>query len=213
MWTSNIPVPLPQPPTPAANIEGQTTGELKLSLGLKFLAATLSAMGARIPDLGFAYSRASTVQFVFANVRAVEIDPLTVGDFLSRGDLHVTNPFVQRYFLDDDADAFIVTEVLQSDQLLVTARTERATELTVDVPAIQQIVGANVAVSTRNAAQTQVGYKGSDFLTFAFKAYSVAFRNGRWAVEGSASDVGLSVSGVGVAARPIVLREGTLLLR
>lgn len=215
MWTSRRPVPVAGPPHPAADIEGQTTGELKLSIGLKLLASALAAMGARVADLAFAYTRADAVQFEFANVRAIAIDPLAVGDFLQDGDLHSGNPFVERYFLDEDAEAFVLTEVLQSDQLVVTARTENGTEVAVDIPAIQEAVGASVAVSAKDVRQSRVFYKGPEFLTFAFKAFSISFRDGRWHVDGVASNVGLSTtSGAGVVtATPVILRPGTILLR
>jgi hypothetical protein len=213
LWTSTDAVPPAGPPRAAADIEGQTTGELKLSIGLRFLASTLGAMGARIPDLGFAYTRAETVHFQFANVRSAAVDPLVVGDFLQHGDLHAGNPFVERYFLDEDAEAFVITEVLKSDQLLVIGKTDSGTELSVDVAGIQQLLGGTVAVSASNAAQTQVTYKGSEFLTFAFKAFSIGFRDGRWHVDGVASNVGLNVAGGVATDAPAVLRHGTILVR
>ena len=213
MWMSSHSVPVPGPPQLAANIQGQSTGELKLSIGLKFLAAALAAMGARVPDLGFAYTRAQSVQFEFANVHSTVIDPLTVGDYLQQGDLQARNPFVERYFLDEDAEAFVITEVLQSDQLLVTAKTDSGLDLSVDIPSIQAAVGVAVGVSVKDGRQTQVVYKGSELLTFAFRAFSIVFRDGRWHVEGVASDVGLSAAAEAKAPTPVILRHATIPLR
>src|SRR3974390_1826982 len=53
LWTSTRPMPSAGMPKTAADIDGQTTGDLKLSIALRFLVSTLGAMGAAIPDLGF----------------------------------------------------------------------------------------------------------------------------------------------------------------
>ena len=172
------------PHSPERNINGQKTDELKLSVGLKMLASVLNAMGAAIPELSFAYQRATAIRFMLTNVHVISVDPFNMGDYLSAGDLHSHNPFVVRYFTEDDTDAFILTEVLKSDRLTVVASTDDGVEVSVDVPAIQQVLGATVAVSASNARHTEITYQGRECVTFGFKAFSVAYEHGAWRVQG-----------------------------
>ena len=111
-------------------------------------------------------------------VHVISVDPFDVGDYLSAGDLHSHNPCVARYFTEDDTEAFILTEGLQSDRLTVLASTDNRAEVSVDVPAIQQVLGATVAVAAQNAQHTEITYQEQEYVTFGFKAFSVAYEHG-----------------------------------
>jgi hypothetical protein len=183
IWKSGQDAPGVSDPQPAANIDGRKTSKLNLSIGLKFLSDVLGAMGAELPELGFAYKRAKTLQFTITNVHAVSIPPFQLGEFLAEGDLDTRNPFVSRYFVDEDTDAFVIFETLTSDAITVAAETSSGQEISLDVPAIQQTVGANVEVSVQSDSSRSVTYKGETPLTFGFKAFQVEFVDGRWEVE------------------------------
>jgi hypothetical protein len=184
VWKTPGPPPQPGPPHPAASVEGQQTEKLDLSIGLKLLANALAAFGATTPSVDFAYRQAAKVQFSLVNVTAVSIDPFVVGEYLATGDLNMNNPFVQRYFDDDDSKAYIITEVLKSDSVAVTATDSSGTEVKVDVPAISGVVGVGVSVSPSHEGSGTITYKGPDAVTFGFKAFEIVYANGRWAVEG-----------------------------
>lgn len=209
LWTSAKPVPEAGAPQPAAHVNGQTTGEMKLSVGLRLLSGVLGAIGAKVPELGFAYSRADMLQFTFGNVASKSVAPLEVGEFLSTGDLHAANPVVARYFGEDDTEAFVITEVLQSTEITVSAKDERGGELKADVPAIKAVVGANVSVAAKDATGAQITYGGAAPVTFGFKAFAIAF-DGRWRITGAEPSAELAFS---AGREPVVLRRGTLALR
>jgi hypothetical protein len=184
VWKTPGPAPQPGPARPAASVEGQQTEKLDLSIGLKLLANALAAFGATTPSVDFAYRKAAKVQFNLVNVVSVSIDPFVVGEYLATGDLNLNNPFVQRYFDDDASRAYIITEVLKSDSVSVTATDSSGTEVKVDVPAISGVVGASVSVSPSSEGSATITYKGSEAVTFGFKAFEIIYANGRWAVEG-----------------------------
>ena len=96
----------------------------------------------------------------------------------------MNNPFVQRYFDDDDSKAYIITEVLKSDSVAVTATDSSGSEIKVDVPAISGVVGVGVSVSPSNESSATLTYKGKEAVTFGFKAFEIIYANGRWAVSG-----------------------------
>ena len=192
IWASPLPPPSIGPPRPAADINGKRTDNLRLSIGMKILEGILAGMGATLPQLGFAYQRARSVQFTFSGVVTVSVDPFELGRHLAAGDLDGRNPFVVHYFDDEGCEAFVITEVLRSSVFSLSAKDESGVELSVDVPAIQQVVGANVSVTADAAGSTDVTYKGSELLTFGFKAFAIDYVNGAWRVRGVAPGGGMA---------------------
>ena len=140
-------------------------------------------MGAEIPQLGFAYSRARTLQFTFADVSTRSVSPFALGDFLADGDLKTNNPFVTRYFEDEDTDAYVIFEVLQSSSLVVSGKDSKKSAISVDLPAIKQQVGADIDVESASEKSDTVTYTGKVPLTFGFKAFNIEFIDGQWQVE------------------------------
>jgi len=209
LWTSKRATPKMGPPQPAAQINGQTTNEMNASIGLKLLSGVLKALGATIPELGFAYNNARSLQFTFGDVTSLAVAPLEVGEFLSEGDIHSANPFVERYFHDDDTEAFVITEVLHSNEITVSAKDDRGAQISVDVPAIKSVIGADVSVSTKTAESADLTYRGSEAVTFGFKAFAIAF-DGRWRIAAVAPDAALSF---GPAVDPIIIKRGALWIK
>jgi hypothetical protein len=215
LWSSTAALPAVEGPLDTASISGQKSSGLKLSIGLKVLTTTLGAMGAAVPDLSAAYTRASQVSFTFTDVKTLTVAPLAVGQYLSAGDLASNNPFVRHYFEDEDSSAFIITEVLQTKSLTVSATNDRGAEVGLDLPAIQQAVGAKVGVTATSSANSTLTYTGQEPLSFGFKCFTIAFANGRWAVSSAKPSAALAfdVPAPGAQPRPAMLGTGRLILR
>jgi hypothetical protein len=214
IWSSTVPVPAVKPPQTAVQINGQKTHSLKLSVGLKILANVLGAMGAAVPEVGFAYQKASSVQFTFTSVQVHCVDPFALGRYLSAGDLDTKNPFVARYFQDDDASTFVITDVLKSNSLTVVGLDNRGTTVTVDVPAIQEVVGANVSVAASGALSTELTYQGKEMLSFGFKVFGITYNEGAWQVQGVKPSGEIAFFAPGQEPTPVLLtHEGLLLVK
>lgn len=220
VWKSALPVPVPGAPQPVSNIEGKKSSKLDLSIGLKVLSNVLSAFGATTPSLDAEFKKAKTVQFSYTNVTAVTVTPLAAGKYLAAGNLESDNPVVQHYFLEDDAQAYLLFEVLKSNQIMITAQDESGAAVKVDVPAIQGLVGAKVGVSTASASDQTLKFTGPVPVTFGFKALEIAFENGKWKLKGAKASedlaFGAAAGGGGVESvvdndEPILLRTGGLL--
>jgi hypothetical protein len=208
IWESDLPVPTPGPPDAVAGLSGKTTSDIKLSLGLTILANALNGMfGATAPSLDVAYKRAKSVQFAFREVRVVRIDPFAVGNFLGKGDLR-PNVFARRYFSGQrDIEALVVTEVLEAKAIGVIAKADATTEVAVNVPEIQAMLGAKVGVSAANAASTDLTYEGPEFLAFGYKAFGIGMQQGAWQIYGAAENADLAFA-LGAGPTPIVDRDG-----
>jgi hypothetical protein len=215
VWQTSRPEPQPGAPQAVADMEGSRSDDLDLSVGLKVLSGILSALGADAP-VDFAYKRARKIQFGFTNVVSEGVDPLEVGAYLGSGDLDRGNDVAMHYFTDEDAQAFVVTEVLRSDTIHLTAKSETGTEVAVDVPAIANAVGAKVAVRAGGAQEATLTYSGRARLTFGFKAFAVAYVSGHWRLRGAGAEGDLAFALAAGAdddlGEPVLLSRGLVAL-
>lgn len=199
--------------TDSAQFQGVSTSALKLSVGIKLLEAFLGALGASAPSVRLSYNGARRVKFRFDNPTVLGVAPLEIGDFLKDGDLEADSPFVRRYFFDEDNRAYVVSEVLQSSSISVSALDENELDVGVDVPAIQNAVKGELAVKVSSGTQGDITYEGKQRLTFGFKAYQIAFLNGRWDVDrvpANQKDALLGAAGQPAVADPILFAEAQL---
>ncbi len=190
IWTSSIAEPK-SAVAEATNINGSSTEDLKISVGLDILGSVLGAMGVKAPKLSVAYSKAKKLQFTFTNVKIVRVAPLEVGKYLSHGDLDTSSPFAS-FFLDHEREAYVVTEVMKSSSIKVTAKDEHGTKVSVDLPDIKQIVGASASVEPASSNDSELIYEGKEMLAFGFKVYGISFANGMWTIHGQPAKGGMA---------------------
>ena len=188
VWKSSISEPPSSAPKSAASVNGQQTDKLNISFGLKILANALTAFGAAVPSLDVAYQRARSVTFAFTNVTSVGVPLLDAGNYLANGTLNTESPVVQHYFRNPDAQAYLITEVLKSDTITVTAQDDSGEGIDLDIPAIQSIVGAKVGVKFDQSRKGTVQYSGKEAVTFGFIANDIEFDGNKWAVHGIKAD-------------------------
>ncbi|MBL0157128.1 MAG: hypothetical protein IPP47_08510 [Bryobacterales bacterium] len=197
VWKTTAPEPQLSVPQPVADVEGRRSQDLELSIGLKVLENALRGLGAAVPSVDSAFQQARKVQFTYTNITSVSVAPLDAGNYLASGDLNVANPVVSQYFLDDDAHAFLIVDVLRSDSICVTAKAASGIAVDVDVPAIQGIVGAEVGVKHGGANSSTIIFQGPEPITFGFKAFVIAFVDGHWTLKGTkaSGDMAFAVPG------------------
>lgn len=183
IWTSKSPAPVPGPPRPAATVNGQKTDSLDVSLGLSVLANALAAFGASVPSLNVAYNKASQVQFAYTDVTQITVSPLDAGNYLAAGDLRTDNPTVRNYFQNKNCASFLITSVLKSASITVSATDQHGQEVSVDVPAVSGLVGANVSVKPASASSSTLTFTGPEAVTFGFVVQQIAYEDGVWSLR------------------------------
>ncbi len=202
VWNTTVPLPTAST-APALDISGQESNSLDLSLGLKMLGNVLAAFGASTPSLDLAYKKARTLQFTFGNVNSTTVQPLQAGNYLAGGVLNTGNPVVRHYMLEDEADAFLIFDVLKSNEISVVATDEHGVGVTVDAGVIQGMVGAKVGVKAAGSSTTKLTYTGTVPVTFAFRAFEISFNQGAWQLQGTKSDELSFAATVGGTAEPV----------
>lgn len=212
VWKSSEPTPQPSAPRPAAPVNGQQSDQMQVTFGLKILANALAAFGATVPSLDAAYTRARKVQFTYTNVTSTVVPPLEAGNYLAAGTLNTANPVVRHYLTGEDAQAFLIVDVLKSDSLTVTASDDRGAEVGVDVPAIESLVGANVKVKTAGSRNSTITFSGPTPVTFGFIVSEIEYDGTQWSLQGAAADGGLAFSagtaGSVASEAPVLLGTG-----
>lgn len=198
VWSTTAATPAAVTNT-AALVNGQKTDALDISFGIKVLANALAAFGATVPSLDVAYSRASSVSFAYTNVSSVSIAPLEAGNYLTSGTLKTTNPVVDNYFLKPDTEAYLIVDVLKSASITVTATDKSGVGVTVDVPAIQGVVGANVSVKPSTSSNSTITYTGQQAVSFGFIVQSIHREGEVWLLQGAepSGDIAFGIGDTG----------------
>ena len=103
--------------------------------------------------------------------------------------------------------------MLKSDTITVSATDEHGAEVAVDVPAIQSLVGAKVAVKPSGSSTSTLAFTGQQPITFGFIVDEIEYDGTRWSLRGAAPSGALAFSaGASGQAGSGVLAEAPILL-
>jgi hypothetical protein len=214
VWTTTDALPPIAGPKVIPNVNGEKSEQLDLSVGIKILEGILKGMGAALPMLSGAFQQAKKIQLQFVNVQGFSVRPLEIGNYLQRGDLNLDNNIAAHFFTDEDAQAFIISEVLKSNAIEVIATDSHGQSISADLPVISNMVGVNVKVEATGQGTLKFSYQGPVPLTFGFKVFAIRFENGEWMIRGAKPDAGLSFGLPGEEEEqgdPILFKENGLL--
>lgn len=177
MFTSPAPTPpSPQADLAAAEINGQQSSKLSLSLGVNLLGSLIGAMGGNL-GVQTGYTNARKISFVFDSVLTDRIEPLLVNQFLTEGEIDAESPLVHEYVLGN-GELFVITDVVKSNKFTVKYETSDNVEAKVEVPVVQELVGGEIKVSASGETQSTVTFTGSKSLVFGFRCLALGVLNG-----------------------------------
>src|ERR1051325_1767015 len=216
IWSSEIPVPKAGAEQPVAGVSLDErsfyTADLNFSVGSELLDHILQGLGASLPSLGFALNRRSRFSFKINEPKSVGVAPLEIGNFLKAGDLAVANPFVRRYFTGNEARAFVISEILRSCSVTLTADRDKNTMASIQAVAVQDLLKADGALKASNVSSEAITFEGRQPVVFGFKAFEIVYLNGRWNVDRLDPDGALALLGAGTGdegvPEPKVLQQG-----
>jgi len=174
----DVPVPPISFDNVAGDIQGQRTSEMSIGVGLTLLGSIIGAMGGSNLGLNTEYKSAKKVVFEFHNVLEDHVDVIDLDQFLGAADVN-PNALTVGKMLEADR-LYIVTSVIKSTEFTVEASTSSGTKVALDVPVVQQIVGANVKVEGNQAQASKITYKGTIPLVFGFQAVQLFYHDGKY---------------------------------
>jgi hypothetical protein len=160
--------------SPGIDIEGKETSKVNVAIGLSILGSFISALGGGKLGLDAAFNKARTVTFQYTSVVEDLVDVLAVEKFVKAGRIspHIPSGTLEK-LLDDEV--YVVTSVLKTRKIVVSAQGENGVAVHVDVPVIQQAVGGSVNVDTAAGLESNVAFEGAVPIAFAFQAVQLVF--------------------------------------
>lgn len=172
------PIPAVRTDEPTASLSGKRTSDLSVGVGLGVLGTVIGAMGGGKIGLDAAYKRARTIAFEFTDVLRDSVEIASLDKYLGASDVDPAS--VHLGTLLDSDDIYVVTATLKSRKFTVAAKADHNTDVGLDVPAIQQLVGAKVKLSVATGSADTVTYEGAEPLVFGFQAVRLYFDDGRY---------------------------------
>jgi hypothetical protein len=133
--------------------------------GLHFLGAILAAFGAGSLGASGQYAKATTLEYLFLNVKHDYVAPLEVAAALT---LEALNPAVVAN-VRSFPYLYLVSDTLKSNLFAVVAYDDKNAKIELNADAIRDIVGGNVSVGVTSGQHSVVSYSGDKELRFAFR--------------------------------------------
>jgi len=216
IWKSSATKPVPGPERPVADIKISedkcVTSLLSFAVGSELLDQVLQGFGASLPSVSFALNRTSRFSFKVNSPTCSSIAPFVIGDFLSKGELNTKNPFVRRYFTGEEARTFVISDVLLSKSITITAQRGSDGKASIDAKALQDIVSAESSLKIASSTEEGITFNGSTGIAFGFKAFEIGFMNGLWNVDSTLPSPDDALLGDGVnepiLADPVLFNSG-----
>lgn len=171
-------LPAVEADVPAGNISGQRTGEMSIGLGVSLLGNVIGAMGGSKLGLDVAYKNAKSAVFEFTDVLSDAVSVAKLDQFLGGSDVNPNSVTLGKMLEADQI--YVVTGTVKSQKFTVEAKKSGGGSVAVDVPVVQQIVGANVKVGGAGAQTSKLTYEGKVPLVFGFQAVQLYFDKGSY---------------------------------
>jgi hypothetical protein len=171
-------IPVIKVDEPTTTIAGKATNKLSLGMGLSILSSFLGAMGGGKLGLDAKYKSAKSLTFEFTDVLKDSVQIAALDQFLGASDVNPNSRHVGDLL---EADAiYVVSETIKSRKFTVGAQDSHGGEAAVDVPEIQEIVGANVKISAAASRASRLTYESAEPLVFGFQAIRLYYDEGRY---------------------------------
>lgn len=180
----------------AAAVQQTQTTQMTRGAGLSFLGNIIQSLSGKSCEIESAFKRAATIAMEFAGVSIDRIDVVMLDRYLSRASIHPDCRAIREQLTKDECG--IITAVMKCRRYVVSAAQQDGSEVSLEVPLLQQAVGAQVRVSAVNQSQSKVAYEGRVPLVFGIQAVRLFYdRKGRFTAfdpmaPGSAMMRGLS---------------------
>ena len=149
-----------------ANAAGTVTKSAKAGLSLGIVNAILTALGGKA-GLDLSATGAHSVEYAYTDVTADAVNLARLDAWLSGADLaHAVGRVADLLVAER---LYMVVASLKAAALTSKMRDEKGTDLKVDVPVVQQLVGGGITVSGSSGRANELTFHGSVPLTIAAK--------------------------------------------
>lgn len=192
----------------AADVQGQTSSKLNLTIGVSVLQSVISSLGGNL-GVKAGYQRARTLQFAFSTVLSDSVRPLDLGNYLKAGEVDEANLILEQYVLGRGR-LFVLTRTVKTNRLTVQAESSSGAPATLDVPAISGVASGSLKIDVAEQAMGRVSYEGGVFLVFGFECFEVGVVDGVLALTSAKSGSVAMTDATPTAVPPSIIDDGSL---
>ena len=143
-------------PESSADVGGTVTRTVEIGVALKLLTSFLNVFGSSA-GLEAKYQGATEADISFERVTTQYIDLVPLDEYLAKGRVNDDAASVMLYL--NDGKCIVVTDVLRSPKITMTARRDKSSSFEVDLPEIEQAVKADVNVSAESKRTSTISFE------------------------------------------------------
>lgn len=167
-------------PGAVASITGARSKSLNAGLALDVLGAAIGALAGSSLGLKAAYKNASTVEFEFGEINEKRVNFNELDSYCRGASVSPAIGPALEDMLEED-EVYVITATIETRTISVTGKKSDGTDLGLDVPVVQQLVGAKVSVGSTNASNSVLSYTSTQTpLTIGAEVVRLFFRNGQY---------------------------------
>ena len=171
-----------------AEVSGSETNKIGVKLGFSILGNFIQAFGGKSPELKTTFNKTKKMSFTFSNVQRKWFSVLKLGKLLSENNLKAADSiFVNKIMEDENSKLALVTDVIISNCFSFNSYNERETEVVIDIPVIEGVIGdADFDLTVEKVRQNEIKFNKKKSLTFAFSCVELTidqngnFKSGNW---------------------------------
>jgi len=130
----------PPEPQVAHDLSGQESGSVRLSAGLEILGAVLTALGVPVPGVDASFDSTRSLRFRFSRVTERFTTAADLGNALHGRRLRKSN--LATKLLTEKGTALIITSVLESPEVIVTADGTKGARASISLLPINKAIDA-----------------------------------------------------------------------
>jgi hypothetical protein len=167
------PPPIIQDIATGASWEGQSSAQVKLSIGLQILGNILQALTGQNLDVSTTYQNAKTMKFKFTDVSADKIELNVLDQYLGKANINPAGKQIEQMMLESKVG--ILSMTLKAKKFVTSGQNDSGTDIGVNVPVIQGVASGSLKVGFNNAQNTEIAYEGTVPVTFAAQGVHLFF--------------------------------------
>lgn len=173
-----------------AEVSDKKTKQIDFNFGVQILGNFIKAFGTDPASFTAAFSKTKKISFSFSNVKRRYFEPLQFGQILSAHEIigDPENFFIKEIIKNDKIKLALITDVLVSNNFILSSYSENDTEIDIDIKTIEDYLGGlNTDIKVEKVKENEVKVTKGNPLSFAFSCVELVidpnsgrFSRGEW---------------------------------
>ena len=177
MEPNSTPYPTISADKQAGFINGKSSRELKLAVGVSMLGNLIGAMTGTKLKLNPAFGPARSMSYQFDDVMMKDVNQIELSKYLGTSRLAAGLDSIK--LLVEAGELFVITSVIKSKKFTATAQDANGASVPIDVEVLKGMAGGSVNFKVERADESRVTFEGPDQLVFGIQAAQIEYTDGR----------------------------------